>query len=218
MRTGPTVADLQTMTATNGAATPSAPQPTPVWARLLGAVGILGGLMLLLGFVPSTQWSPDFFNLRLVLFNAGSIAIVVAVHRRHAAAAPLLALAASIIAISANALYPALILGLVAQPHEIGPGSFGVSLAGASVFLWLAGAGFGLVIARLGVLSRWLGIALAISSTLALLGLDRLGLVSGEFGAIFEPLALAGVAASGFVWIALGFEVASGGGVSLPRR
>lgn len=194
------------MTATNVSATASAPQPTPAWAKLLGAIGILGGLMLLLGFIPSTQWSPDVFNLRLVLFNAGAIAIVVAVHRRQAAAAPLLALATSIVAISANVLYLALILGLVAQPGEIGPGSFGVSFAAAAVFLWLADAGFGLVIARLGVLSPWLGITLAISSTLALLGLDRLGLVNGEFRAIFEPLALAGVAASGCAWIALGVE------------
>lgn len=182
--------------------------PPSTIAKLLGAIGILGGVMLVAAFVPSIEWSPDFVSLRLALFNVGAIAIVIAVHRRQSFAAPGLALAAAIPAVVANALYLAIVVGLVAPPGEIGSGSFGLTFAVAGPFLWLADAWFGLVITRLGVVSRGTGLALVLSSVLALSGVDRLGLVSGEFGAILGPLALLGIAVNGLCWIALGIEVA----------
>jgi hypothetical protein len=56
--------------------------------RTLGILGILGGLVLVAAFIPTLPWGNALFNLRLVLFNAGAIAIIVAVHRRQAGISP----------------------------------------------------------------------------------------------------------------------------------
>ena len=64
--------------------------PTPA-SRILGLLGVIGGLGLLFAFVAESlfiQVSPDWFNLRLVLFNIGAIAVVVAAHARQSAAGP----------------------------------------------------------------------------------------------------------------------------------
>jgi hypothetical protein len=61
---------------------------------------------------------------------------------------------------------------------------------------------------RLGVVSRWAALALAVGSLLALGGMGGLGLTAGPFGAIVERLALVGIALNGLGWIALGIEVA----------
>ena len=59
-------------------------------SRLLGLVGILGGVMLLAAFLPF-DFASGFNVLRIGLFNVGAMAIVIAVHRRQAAALPMLA-------------------------------------------------------------------------------------------------------------------------------
>ena len=51
--------------------------------RMLGAAGILGGVVLLAAFVIDIPGSVNV--LRLVLFNLGAIAVVVALYRRQAA-------------------------------------------------------------------------------------------------------------------------------------
>jgi hypothetical protein len=53
-----------------------------VSSRLLGMAGIIGGLVLVAAFLPSLALCPELNTVRLVLFNAGAIAIVIAVHRR----------------------------------------------------------------------------------------------------------------------------------------
>ena len=181
------------------------------FSRLLGLIGILGGLALLLPFLPVLlpfDLNGDLFNLRLALFNIGAIAIVIAVHRRQAPAAPRLALLASVATITANALYLAATVLLVSQPGQPGPGDFGLVYFYLGLALWLTDAAFGLVTLRLGVMARWGAIALAIGSLLAILGMDRLELTSQTNPTIFGTLALAGIALNGIGWILLGLDVA----------
>jgi hypothetical protein len=182
-------------------------------SRLLGLFGILGGLVLLWpAFLPALfpfALSADFFNLRLAIFNIGAIAIVVAVHRRQASAAPMLALLAAISAILANAWYLAMTVLLVSQPGQPGPGDYGILYFFAGLAIWLTDAAFGFVTLRLGVVTRWGALALAIGSVLAIVGMDRLELTSQSNPTIFGTLALAGIALNGIGWILLGIDVAT---------
>ncbi len=166
-------------------------------SRVLGLVGILGGVILIAGFVGAFPWdSPEAVNLRIVLFNVGAIAIVIAVHRRQASVAPVLALLAAVPALLANGWY---IAWLVLSPS----GDFGLIGFFGGIALWLADAWFGLVTLRLGVVSRLGALALVIGSVLALTGIDRLGLTT-----IFGPLSQVGSVLNGLGWILLGLDVA----------
>ena len=182
------------------------------FSRVLGLIGILGGLALLLPFLPMLlpfDLNGDLFNLRLTLFNIGAIAIVIAVHRRQAPTAPRLALLAAVATITANALYLAATVLLVSQPGQPGPGDFGLGYFYVGLALWLTDAAFGVVTLRLGVMARWGAIALAIGSLLAIMGMDRLELTSATNPTIFGSLALAGIALNGLGWILLGLDVAT---------
>ncbi len=179
--------------------------PSPM-SKLLGVIGILGGLILIVAFVPSIPWTSDFFNLRLALFNAGAIAIVIAVHRRQSVSGRRVAIAGAVPAILANAWYLAMVIWVVAKPGEVGPGDYGPDFFAAGWFLWVADAWFGLVVLQLGVVSRLAGAALAVGSILTLSGMT--GVLGSDLKPLFGPLALAGLAANGIAWIALGLEVA----------
>jgi hypothetical protein len=174
--------------------------------RALGVVGILGGSILLAVFV--IDFSPELNVLRLILFNAGAMAIVFAVHRRQARTAPTLALLAAVPAFLANAWYLAMTLLAIGRPQPFA-GDFGLVWFYAGVAMWLADAAFGIVTMRIGVVARWGALALAIGSPLALAGIDRLGLVSAENPTIWGPLALVGAALNGIGWILLGLDVAT---------
>lgn len=184
-------------------------EPPSAATKVLGVVGMIGGLMLIVAFLPNVPWTADFFNLRLVAFNAGAIAIVIAIHRRQSLAAPRLALAGSLPALVANAWYLMLVVRVVALPGQAGPGDYGPWFDVAATAMWLADAWFGVVVLRLGLAFRATGAVLAVGSVLAWGGLSRLGLVSGELAAVFGPLSLAGIAANGLAWIALGLELAT---------
>lgn len=181
-----------------------------VASRLLGIVGILGGAALLVAFLPFAI-AQDLAALRIVLFNVGAFAIVIAVHRRQAAVLPVLALLAAGPALVANAFYAA---WLLLAP----PGEFGLIGFYAGVGLWLTDAAFGLVTLRLGVVTRWGALALAIGSVLAVTGIDRLGLTSAEHPTIFGPLSLTGGILSGLGWILLGLDVATRRHASAPGQ
>lgn len=176
-------------------------------SRVLGLAGILGGAVLLAAFL--VDISPDLNPLRLVLFNAGAMAIVVAVHRRQASAAPKLALLAAVPALLANAWYLAMVVLAIGRPQPVGAGDFGLVWFFAGVAMWLTDAAFGLVTLRLGVVTRWGALALAIGSVLAIIGIDRLGLTSPTNPTIFGTLALAGIVLSGIGWILLGIDIAT---------
>jgi hypothetical protein len=177
-------------------------------SRVLGLLGILGGAVLLVAFLP-LDLAPNLFNLRLVLFTAGAMAVVIAVHRRQASVAPRLALLAAVPAIVANAWYLAMTIIGIGRTEPIGAGDFGLVYFFAGVAMWLTDSAFGFVTLRLGVVARWGAIALAIGSLLAITGMDRLELTSPSNPTIFGTLALAGVALNGIGWILLGLDVAT---------
>jgi hypothetical protein len=176
-------------------------------SRVLGLVGVLGGAVLLAAFV--VDIAPDLNVFRLVLFNAGAMAIVLAVHRRQAWAGPRLALLAAVPAFLANAWYLGMVLLAVGRPQPpLEDSDFRLVWFFAGVAMWLTDAAFGLVSLRLGVVTRWGALALTIGSVLAITGIDRLGLTSTANPTIFGSLSLAGVVLNGIGWILLGLDVA----------
>lgn len=180
--------------------------PTPA-SRILGLLGVIGGAVLLLGFL-GLSFTPDQFNLRLVLFNIGAVAIAVGVHIRQASAGRLLSLSAAIPAILSNLLYLVLIVRSVAQPGEIGPGDYQpiALFTFAGIAMWLSDAWFGAVAFHLGVVSRIAALALVVGSLFAFIGMGIFGLV--QSGTAFETVVLAGIAVHGLAWVLLGVDVA----------
>ncbi len=163
-------------------------------SRVLGLIGILGGGVLLPAFVLEI---PAGLNiLRLVLYLVGAIGVVVAVHRRQVGASPTLARVVAIAAVVANATV------LLREVLPYGPwhpfaGDNGLVLFYAGIAMWLTDAAFGLVTLRLGVVTRWGALALAVGSVFAILGIDRLGLTSETNPTIFGSLSLTGIALNG---------------------
>ena len=180
-----------------------APSPT---SRLLGLAGIVGGVVLLAAFV--VEIPPDLNLVRLVLFNVGSGAIALAVHGRQASRAPRLSGAVATAVIVANAWYIAMLVLAIGRPvfPEPDPEFRRIAFyAGAA--MWLSDAAFGLVAFRLRAVPRWAGLALAIGTFLGFIGMGNFGLVSGDYGWFFTPLALGGIALGGIAWIVLGASV-----------
>lgn len=175
-------------------------------SRVLGLIGILAGVVLLSAFL--LPIGPGLDLLRIVLFNAGAIAIVIGVHRRQASAAPALALLGAVPALLANAWYLALVVPAIARLYPFAENG-GLVLFAAGVAMWLTDASFGLVTLRLGVVTRWGALALAIGSVLAVTGIDRLGLTSPDNPTIFGPLSQAGLVLNGLGWILLGLDLAT---------
>jgi hypothetical protein len=184
-------------------------------ARLLGVAGILGGAVLLAAFVVAVP--ADLNNVRLIIFNLGAIAVVVAVHRRQVAVSPTLARAVAVAAVLANAWFLSMVVLATGRPNPFA-GDFGLVSFYAALALWLADAAFGVVTLRLHVVAPWGPLALAIGSVLALTGIDRLELTSVSNPTIFGPLALIGVALNGVAWILLGLDVATDGRFAVPGR
>ena len=173
---------------------------------MLGLLGVLGGAVLLAAFL--VEIAPEINVLRIVLYNLGAMAIVIAVHRRQASAGRSLALLGAVPAFLANAWFLAMEVLATGRPQPFA-GDFGLVFFFAAVAMWLTDAAFGLVTLRLGVVRRWGALALAIGSVLAVTGVDRLALTSRDNPTIFGPLALAGIALNGIGWILLGIDIAT---------
>lgn len=183
-------------------------------SRAFGLAGVLGGAALLAGFFPF-DWDARFFQLRLILFIAGAMAIIFAVHRRQVRVAPALASFAAVPALLANAWYLGMVVLSIGalQPFA---GDSGLVFFAAGIALWISDAVFGLVTLRLAVVERWGSLAVAIGSLLVFTGMDRLGLTSSANPTIFEPLALTGGALTGIGWILMGIDISRGTRVNAP--
>lgn len=181
--------------------------------RLLGSVGILGGLALLAAFVVDIPeaWNP----VRLVLYLAGAIAIALAVHPWHARVSPRLAVAGTVPLVVANAWSMTWVMLSIAQDRPFG-GDFGLIGFYASLAAWLADAWFGLCALRIGVLWRPATFLLAVGSLLAITGMDRLELTTQANPTVFGPLSLLGIVLNGAAWIVLGTKIAIGRAMSKP--
>jgi hypothetical protein len=175
-----------------------------ITTRALGMAGVIGGLILLAGFIGI---DPDTNFVRLVLFNVGAIAIGIVVHRLQPAGSRRLSLAAVVPMVVANAWYAVMVLlPVVGLTPFAGDGHFVGFLVG--VAMWLTDGIFGFVVWRTGVAARWVGLALAVGSLFALSGIDRLA-VRGDLAWFFGPLALTGVAVNGLAWVLFGIVVAT---------
>jgi hypothetical protein len=185
-------------------ATTPDPRSLPAAGALLGILGIAGGLGLLAAFV--IEIPPALNTWRIILFNAGAIAIGLATFRRHAAVSRRMAIAGALPLIAANAGY---LVWIVVASGRPSPFSGDLGLAGfwLSLAMWLADAWFGLVALRIGAVPRWVAAMLAAGSLLAIVGIDRLGLTSSASPTLFGPLAMAGAALNGAAWVMLGIVV-----------
>jgi len=143
---------------------------------------------------------------------------VVAVHRRQVSRSPRIATVVAFAAIAANVLYLLRAVILPNGPWHPFAGDEGLVLFYGAVALWLTDAAFGLVTWRLGVVTRWGALTLAVGSTLAIVGIDRLELTSPSNPTIFGPIALIGVALNGVAWILLGLDVMIGESPALKLR
>jgi hypothetical protein len=181
----------------------SLPATSPSTAsRALGLAGILGGAVLLAAFL--FEISPELNAVRIYLFLIGAIAIVIGVHRRQASVVPTLALLGAVPALLANAWYLAMMVLATGRPQPFA-GDFGLVFIAAAVAMHLTDAAFGLVTLRLGLVSRWGAVTLAVGSALAVTGIDRLGLAP----AIFGPVSQVGIMLAGIGWILLGLDLAT---------
>jgi hypothetical protein len=186
----------------------AAPSPS---TRLLGLLGILGGLLLVAAFVPNLPWTSELFNLRLVVFNVGAIAVAVAIHRRIPAASRQRSLGVLLPLVVANSWYLTMVIVSLGRPQFPDPDpEFRLIMFSAGLAMWLSDAAFGLVTWRLRSATPWGAAALAAGSVLALLGMDRFELVRGDLASLFVPLALIGIALNGTGWILLGIDTALG--------
>lgn len=169
--------------------------------RLLGILGVLGGIGILAAFVVQQlifETLPWLITVRIVLFNLGAIAIATALR------GGVIGWAAAL----ANAWYAGMtLLPVVGWAPFAGDHHLVGFLAGLS--MWVANGAFGVVVARRGGMLRVAGLTLAVGSVLTLLGMDRLGLVTGDFSVLFVPLALAGQGIGGIAWVLLGIDVAT---------
>jgi len=184
-------------------------RPAPAVMKALGLLGILGGLLLVVAFVPDLPWSWLVFNLRLVLFEVGAIAVIVAVLslRPSRWRWPMLLVGAT--AALANAWHLVMTIMFVNRPQPPAPDAEFRPIYGlAAMTMWFADAAFALVAFRLGVASKWGSLSLAVGSILAVTGVSGLGLTQ-LLGDLAEPVTLVGVALVGLGWVLLGLAVAT---------
>ena len=189
--------------------------PPSASTRLLGLAGILGGAVLLAAFL--IEIPPDLNDARLVIFNLGAIAVVVALHRRQVTVSRTLSNVANAAAVVTNAWHLSMVVLSIGRANPFA-GDFGLVFFYAAMAMWLADAAFGAAALRSGAASRFGPLALTIGSVLAIAGMDRLGLTSAANPTMFGALALTGVALIGLGWILLGLDIASGGRFAVPGR
>jgi hypothetical protein len=176
-----------------------------------GLLGIVGGLALDAAYVPDLPWTPDAFNLRLVLLNLGSIAVAIGLVRAQPLGAPRALLVAAGIAVVINAWHLVEITRIVAREGQVGPGDYGPLYGSIQVAMWLADLALGVVAARQPGFRRLAAAILALGS--ALPAAWGLAIEGGPYASQLVPVVLAGVALNGLGWILVGIELAFA-----PRR
>jgi hypothetical protein len=178
--------------------------PTPV-TRLLGVLGLLGGASLLAAFIVDIPADANY--VRLFVFGIGGLTVVTAIHLRQRLQSPRRALAGALPALVFGSWALVMQLLVVGREPPVFGGTFGWVFFWASISTWLGFAWFGAVTFRLHQVTRVGAAALAVGSLLAILGIDRLGLVSVTQPNVFNVVALTGVFLHGLAWVLLGLDV-----------
>jgi hypothetical protein len=173
--------------------------------RVLGALGVLGGAVLLAAFVVGIPG--DINTIRLVLFNLGAIAVALA-SLRYRATTSRLVRGVTWLTVIANAWYLVMVVLSIGRPVPPLPDpEFRLVMSYAGLAMWLTDAALGFVTLRVGDLTRWGAIALGFGSLLAILGMSHLQLTSPANPTIIGPLSLIGIALNGIGWILLGGDL-----------
>jgi len=168
--------------------------------RFLGTLGVIGGLVLLAAFVIEIGRDANF--VRLMLFNAGAIAVAIGAHRIQAAASRRLALAAVLPVVVFNGLY---LLTVAAEAATIPWPAVGPVYLVIGAAMWLGDLWFGVVTFRLRVLNRLASLALIVGAFFAFIGMGIFGLTVS--GTLLNAVIMAGFAVQALGWIGLGLDV-----------
>jgi hypothetical protein len=179
--------------------------PTPL-TRLLGLFGLIGGASLLAAFVVDLPNDANY--VRIFVFGIGGLTVVTAIHLRQRQRSPRLALAGAVPALVFGAWMFVMQFLVVGREPPVFGGAFGWVYFWGSIAMWLGYAWFGVVTFVLHQVTRIGSAALAVGSLLAILGIDRLGLVSVSEPTVWNTVALTGVFLHGLAWVILGLDVA----------
>jgi hypothetical protein len=184
--------------------------------RLLGLVGLIGGLLYLWAFVSFNPFEVRLNNaIRLSSWWLGGAAVAIAFHPRLAAARRRLAFAATA-AVVFTALWNVLWIVLSWQVESPFGGTFGFVGFLASHAGFLSAAVLGLVVASspaassgmgrwAAAITRMAGLSLLVGSILTNVGDDRLGLTDSiPYGEVWTTIALFGQFLQSSGWVLLG--------------
>lgn len=184
--------------------------------RLLGLVGVVGGVVLLWAFISLNPFSDRSVNfVRLAIFSLGGVAIALALHNRLAAVSPrLVAFVTAGVLVSGawNVVWAGVAIG---QENPYADAFGGIGIVGAWV-AWVVQAVYGAVLLRLAratpgmtyrvrIVTRIAALALVVGGPLAFLGTNDRELANWqENGWIFTTLGQIGLILTGAGWILLG--------------
>lgn len=190
--------------------------------RWLGAIAVVGGVLLLWAFVSWNPFGdPDVNAIRLALFWLAGIAVALALGGRQSVAGARLARAATSLILLTGAWNIAWIILSIGRDAPFS-GAFGYLGFWASFLGWLSASLYGAVSLRRAVshgMPRWsrvatkvAAIALLAGGIVGTFGMDRLGLTRSEpYGELFSTLGALGVGAVGLGWLLLGGVLILGG-------
>jgi hypothetical protein len=189
--------------------------------RLLGLVGVAGGVVLLWAFISLNPFGDQSVNfVRLSLFWLGGMAIALALYGRLAAASPRLA-ALTTAAVLVSGVWNALWAGLaISQENPYADAFGGIGIVGGIV-AWIVQAAYGVALLRMAsampgmnrhvrTVSRIAALALVLGGPLAFLGINDRELANWQgFEATTMPFILTrlgqiGLILTGAGWIMLG--------------
>jgi hypothetical protein len=186
----------------NGRVGQSLGEPPRLADRLMGILGVIGGVALLAAFIVTI--APDVNVVRVFLMLVGSLALVIGTHRHQRVLAPTVSSITTAAAVAALTWMLVMEVLLIGRQQPVFGGIFGWVFFWASIAWWATSAIFWLAAARIGAVTR-LGAGLsAVGSVLSVLGIDRLGLANDQ---TWSNIALAGLAMVAIGAILVGLDL-----------
>jgi hypothetical protein len=190
--------------------------------RFAGLVAIIGGLLILWGFVPFNPFDDQRINaVRLVFFWSGGTAIALGFQGLHEVLQSRVGRIATL-AVVFFALWNVLWILLSLGTDSLLGDSFGLAGFVAGFLGWLVASLYGIALVanraaltNLGrlekTITRFASILLVIAGPVATFGMDRLGLTRSEpYGEAFGTLGALGVGAVALSWLMMGIALIVG--------